>query len=81
MGTGLAKPTYKSQERGTVVVKIWVDQYGTVKRAEPGADGTTVTNAQLWNAARKAALETRFNTKADAPVMQEGTITYIFNLK
>ncbi|MBQ1618318.1 MAG: energy transducer TonB [Bacteroidales bacterium] len=81
VGTGLAKPTYKSQERGTVVVKIWVDQYGTVKRAEPGADGTTVTNAQLWNAARKAALETRFNTKADAPVMQEGTITYIFNLK
>jgi len=77
----LAKPAYNVQESGKVVVKIWVDQYGTVKKAEPGADGTTITNTKLWAAARSAAMQTHFDAKADAPSMQEGTITYIFNLK
>ena len=78
---GLKKPVYTSQESGKVVVKIWVDQYGKVQRAVPGADGTTVTDKELWNAARKAALETGFTMSASAPALQEGTITYIFNLK
>ena len=77
----LRKPSYNLQESGTVVVKVWVDQYGRVKRAEPGADGTTVTNAKLWAAARAVAMEACFDTKADAPALQEGTITYIFKLK
>ena len=77
----LKKPGYNLQESGRVVVKIWVDQYGKVKRAEPGADGTTVTNAKLWAAARAAAMDAVFDMKADAPALQEGTITYIFNLK
>ncbi len=77
----LKKPSYNLQESGRVVVKIWVDQYGKVKRAEPGADGTTVTNAKLWAAARAAALDAVFDMKADAPALQEGTITYIFNLR
>ena len=77
----LTKPSYNLQESGTVVVKIWVDQYGHVQRAEPGADGTTITNAKLWAAARKAAMDAVFDMKADAPALQEGTITYIFNLK
>lgn len=77
----LFKPAYNLQESGTVVVKIWVDQYGHVKRAEPGADGTTVTNAKLWAAARAVALKAHFDMKTDAPPLQEGTITYIFTLK
>lgn len=77
----LASPTYNSQESGTVVVTIWVDQYGNVSKALAGADGTTVTDKNLWNAARNAAMKTHFNMKAEAPVLQEGTITYIFNLK
>lgn len=77
----LFKPAYNLQESGTVVVKIWVDQYGNVKRAEPGADGTTVTNAKLWAAARAVALKAHFDMKTDAPALQEGTITYKFNLK
>ena len=77
----LPVPNYTIQESGIVVVTIWVDQYGTVQKAIPGADGTTVTNSTLWNAARKAAMETKFNMSADAPALQEGTITYIFNLK
>lgn len=74
-------PKYNEQDQGIVVVTIWVDQYGTVQRAQPGADGTTVTNSKLWAAARAAAMETHFNMSADAPALQEGTITYIFNLK
>ncbi len=78
---GLKKPVYTSQESGKVVVKIWVDQYGKVQKAVPGADGTTVTDKALWTAARNAALETGFNMSSSAPALQEGTITYIFNLK
>ncbi len=78
---GLKKPVYASQESGKVVVKIWVDQYGKVQKAVPGADGTTVTDKALWTAARNAALETGFNMSSSAPALQEGTITYIFNLK
>ena len=78
---GLVKPPYGSQESGVVVVTIWVDQYGQVQKAVAGADGTTVTDKTLWQAARNAALETHFNMDGDAPVLQEGTITYIFNLQ
>ena len=77
----LVKPTYDIQESGKVVVKIWVDNYGNVKRAEAGADGTTISNAKLWAEARSAAMKAHFDQKIDAPAMQEGTITYIFNLK
>lgn len=76
----IPRPKYTVQESGTVVVTIWVDNYGNVQKAVPGGDGTTVTDKTLWAAARKAAMETHFNMSADAPAMQEGTITYIFNL-
>lgn len=77
----IPRPAYGVQESGIVVVDIWVDNYGTVQKAVAGADGTTVTDNTLWAAARKAAMETHFNMDADAPAMQKGTITYIFNLK
>lgn len=77
----LPRPSYPVQANGTVVVKIWVDNYGTVQKAIAGAEGTTVTDKDLWNAARKAAMNASFNMSADAPAMQEGTITYIFKLK
>ena len=77
----LPRPAYNVQESGTVVVDIVVDNYGNVVEAKPGGDGTTVLNRALLAAARKAAMETHFNLSADAPAMQEGTITYYFNLK
>ena len=78
---GIKLPVYKEQESGAVVVDIWVDNYGNVVKAVPGGDGTTVMNKALLAAARNAALETHFNVSAEAPAMQEGTITYYFNLK
>ena len=77
----LPEPEYAVNKSGTVVVKISVDQYGTVISATPGSTGTTVQDRTLWEAARKAALKAKFNLSANAPVVQEGTITYIFKLK
>ena len=77
----LPRPSYNVQKSGKVVVQIWVDNYGQVQKAVAGVEGTTVTDQTLWQAARKAALGAHFNMSADAPALQEGTITYIFNLK
>ena len=77
----LPRPSYNAQLEGTVVVQIKVDQYGNVKEAIPGVEGTTVTDKALWNAARTAAMNAHFSTNADAPVLQTGTITYKFKLK
>ena len=73
-------PEYDVQKEGTVVVTIWVDNYGIVQKAEYG-EGSTTSDAHLYAAARNAALKTRFNMDANAPAMQQGTITYYFNLK
>lgn len=80
LGT-LPKPSYSAQLEGKVVVQIKVNQYGEVTDAIPGVEGTTVTDKNLWTAARNAALKAHFNQKADAPAVQLGTITYIFKLK
>lgn len=77
----IPEPSYNLNERGVVVVTIWVDQYGNVKKAQPGAPGTTVNNSTLWAAARKAAMETYFNIDDKAPALQKGQITYEFQLK
>lgn len=79
LGT-LPRPSYNTQVEGIVVVQIKVDQYGNVTEAIPGAEGTTVADKSLWNAARNAALKAHFNQSADAPVVQLGSITYKFKL-
>ena len=76
----LPRPSYGVQAAGKVVVDIWVDNYGNVQKAVPGAEGTTVSDKTLWQAARKAALGAHFNMSADAPPLQKGTITYVFKL-
>jgi hypothetical protein len=77
----LPSPSYAVQKDGIVVVDIWVDNYGNVQKAVAGAEGTTVTDKTLWQAARKAALGAHFNMSSDAPALQKGSITYIFKLK
>lgn len=77
----LPRPSAPGQQVGKVVVEIWVDNYGIVQKATPGAEGTTVTDKELWNEARKAAMQASFNMSAEAPAMQKGTITYIFKVK
>ena len=61
-------------------MKIKVNRDGTVVEATPGEAGTTLDKKEAYDAAKKAALKTQFNMKADAPEFQYGTITYIFNI-
>ena len=67
-------------ESGIVVVKIEVNQRGQVINAVPGAKGTTNNASCLMEPARRAALATKFNSDADAPVKQTGYIEYEFKL-
>ena len=75
----LPKPVYQVREAGLVVVRIKVDQYGNVTEAVPGVEGTTITDEGLLKACRSSASMAHFNTSADAPVVQTGTITFTFN--
>jgi outer membrane biosynthesis protein TonB len=74
----LPTPRISTQETGWVVVTVRVDRSGKVIFAEPGAKGSTTLNKDLLAAAKKAALASKFNNKSDAPLIQEGTITYVF---
>ena len=73
-------PEYNVQKEGTVVVTIWVNIYGEVEKAVAGSEGSTTLDADLCAAARNAAMKTRFTPRTDIP-LQQGTITYYFNLK
>ncbi|MEA3503705.1 MAG: energy transducer TonB [Bacteroidota bacterium] len=74
----LPKPLYISKDQGKVVVEIWVDRYGKVTNAKPGAKGTTVSDQRLHKVAQEAALRAKFSTDLEAPEIQKGTITYNF---
>lgn len=76
----LIKPVYSENEEGIVVVQINVDRDGNVLSAKAGAKGTTTMNQNLWQAAQKAALATKFDKNQNATSQQIGTITYKFVL-
>lgn len=77
-GKSLPKPSYTENDEGKIVVRITVDKDGNVTSAEPGVQGTTISNARLQNEARSAALKAKFNKDENAPAFQQGTITYQF---
>jgi TonB family protein len=76
----LPKPEFNDQIEGKVVVEITVDKNGKVISAVPGVKGSTTLDETLLDAAKKAALLSRFDKKPDATV-QKGTITYHFLLQ
>lgn len=76
----LPKPYYPGNEEGIVVVQVTVDKSGVVKKAEAGVKGSNTANLELIAAAKKAALQARFNVDDNAPAFQIGTITYRFIL-
>lgn len=77
----LIKPPYDLQIEGVVVVAITVDRNGRVTDATPGIKGSTTLDGDLLRLAKEAALKTRFESSNDAPIIQKGTITYVFRLK
>lgn len=76
----LEQPTAKFNEQGTVVVSIWVDRMGTVKRAQVSPKGTTVLDPTLRKIAVDAAYNSKFAEDPNAAEQQRGTITYNFIL-
>jgi TonB family protein len=83
-GRGFQKlplPKYDYQGEGRVVVEVSVDRSGKVTQAVPGVRGSNTLDEYLLRVAREAALEAQFEVKADAPLVQKGTITYNFVLK
>ncbi|MCM1532516.1 MAG: hypothetical protein NC048_09390 [Bacteroides sp.] len=74
----LVKPNYDSEEEGVVVVRIVVDRNGVVTEATAGLKGTTTMDGNLWKTAERAALQSKFVPKENAPDKQLGTITYRF---
>ena len=74
----LPVPVYQCIGEGIIEVKIAVDQRGRVVQAEVEKPADDFNRICLAEAARKAALQTRFNGDFGAPVRQQGTITYHF---
>lgn len=74
----LPVPIVAKNKQGTVVVTVKIDQYGSVTEAIPGAEGTSITDKDLWNAARNTALKAHFNASASSLALQTGTITFVF---
>lgn len=72
---------YEPQELGTaegiVKLDITIDKYGDVKSAKLNS-AATITDEEVIEACKKAALKTMFNLNSDAPELQQGTITYTF---
>lgn len=69
-----------SQESGTVIVEIIVNENGKVISATPGMRGSTTTSAILYAKARQAALGVKFNPSPDGATEQRGTFTFVFTL-
>jgi hypothetical protein len=67
-----------TQEKGTVVVEISIDKYGHVKKAVPGAPGSTTTSEYLKTKAMQAAQSTIFENVPTAPLEQTGYMVIVF---
>jgi hypothetical protein len=74
----LPVPVYQCQGSGLIEVKIAVDQKGRVVKAEVNPSSNGTGEACLAEAAKRAALHTRFNADYQAAARQVGTITYHF---
>ena len=79
---GVVDPEILGNEAGEVVLDIYVDYSGDVKSAKLKS-ATGITNEDVIEACKKAALKTRFNSNLDMGMSekQAGTITYTFTAK
>ena len=73
-------PEHMGSQGGQITVNISVNQYGTVKKTNV-AEGATITDPEVVESVRRAALQTDFNSNHDAPELQDGSITYVFKKK
>lgn len=76
----ISTPSKNFKDEGRIVVDIWVDKNGIVKRAEIGK-GTTITDESMRRSALVAAQNSIFNEDKEASELQQGTITYKFIIR
>lgn len=74
---GVDDPQELGNAEGIVKLDITIDIYGQVKSAKLNS-ASTITDEEVIEACKKAALKTDFNLNLDAPKLQQGTITYTF---
>ncbi|MEG1622638.1 MAG: TonB family protein [Alistipes sp.] len=81
-GRGLAgslpRPDYPGNVAGKVLIRVTVDKSGKVTAATYEPTGSTTSDADLVEAARRAAFKARFTESSS--FVQGGTITYVFKL-
>jgi hypothetical protein len=63
-----------TEKHGRVVVRIEVDKYGNVLKAETGYIGSTTTDNYLLVKAMKAAQDAKFDIYMQGPITTEGLI-------
>lgn len=76
----LPSPDRNFSDEGKIVVDIWVDRDGNVKRVEIGK-GTNITDTAMREMSKKAALAAKFTPDQNAEELQKGTITYNFIIR
>ena len=78
----IEKPELKGNQTGNVVISILVNYSGDVNSAKLKS-ATGITNEEVIEACKKAALKTKFNydPNHDYDKKQPGTITYTFSAK
>lgn len=77
---GRPQVTYDGTETGYVAINIKVDRQGNVTSATFSMKGSTISNPQLIEIARRAARsgQLKYNANPDAPEEQFGTIRFYF---
>ncbi len=74
---GVYDPEELGNAEGIVKLDITISTIGQVNSAKLNS-ASTITDEEVIEACKKAALKTRFNYNYDAPKLQQGTITYTF---
>lgn len=74
---GVYDPEELGNAEGIVKLDITINYSGDVKSAKLNS-ASTITDEDVIEACKKAALKTNFNYNSDAPKLQQGTITYTF---
>lgn len=73
-------PKVSTGPSGVVVIDVTMDQIGIVSAASLNAS-STITDEDIIDLCKEAALKTRFGYNPDAPAKSKGTITYTFTAK
>lgn len=74
---GVYDPEELGNAEGIVKLDITISTIGQVNSAKLNSF-STITDEEVIEACKKAALKTDFNLNLDAPRLQQGTITYTF---